>query len=362
MATYLRKIYRIAEILKWESKDQLIVRPKFQRRDAWEENARSYLIDTVVRNLPMPKIYLREIVNPDTEQLAYEVVDGQQRLTAIVDFHKGNLILYKKYNELGDATFEQLPEPVRHAFLEYEISTEVMQNALDEEVWAMFDRLNTYTLTLNNQERLNSQYFGRFKQTAYKLAAERSALSSWKNLKVFGDRQIARMKEVELTSDVLVAITEGISDITEIPKAYEKYDDEFPKSDTAEKTFRKSLRFIATRLPKAVRETRFKRRVWFYSLMVAMADAKVGIPMGKGPSPTRSKQLIQKRMYAMDAALRTKEPPPGLARLHGAFSRATSHKSERSIRHEQFYLMLTLPEKIWRKKWNAMTSPAVTKK
>jgi hypothetical protein len=357
MATFHRSNYKIADILRWEKEKELILQPKFQRRDVWENDARSYLIDTIVRNLPMPKIYLRRNVNPKTNLMAYEVVDGQQRLKAIIDFYNGMLVLSKRHNpELGDSTFDGLPEPLQRTFLQYEVSTEVMENAPDPEVWAMFARLNSYTLTLNRQERLNAMWFGYFKQAAYRLAAEQSALDAWKDMRVFTDRQIARMSEVELTSDVLVAILDGISDLTDVAKAYKNYDKEFPRRDMATKIFRKSLSFIANKLPEAVRTTKFRNRAWFYSLMVAVADALQGIPKGNGVRKLRSEHEIQKRMYALDVHLRPVGLPAALAELHEALSRQTSHVPPRLVRHEQFYTMLTLSEGSWRDRWKQIVA------
>jgi len=359
MATFTRANYKIAEFLRWWSRGELILQPKFQRRAAWENRARSYLIDTVVRGLPMPKIYIRRVVNPKTKLAAYEVVDGQQRLRAVIDFHSGTLELSRRHNEdLGDATFQNLPEPLQRAFLGYELSTEVMEDATDPEVWAMFERLNTYTLTLNKQERLNAKFFGYFKQTAYELAAEESALDAWRNLQVFGNRQIARMKEVELTSDVLAAIVRGISDITDIPRAYKDFDDEFPAQDASRATFRATLAFLTEQLADAIRTTRFRNKAWFYSLMVAVADANVGIPDGMGPRNLRAGAELHPRMRDIDEALKPVEPPSGLADLRGALSRATSHVPERKIRHEHFFEMLTLPEPPWRDRWAQLTSSA----
>jgi hypothetical protein len=282
--------------------------------------------------------------------MAFEVVDGQQRLRAILDFYTGNLTLSKSHNsELGGSTFLTLPDPVRRSFLDYEISTEVMEKAEDEEVWAMFERLNTYTLTLNKQERLNSKWFGRFKQTAYKLAAEESALEAWKQLRVFSDQQIARMKEVELTSDVLVAIVRGMSDITDIPGAYKDFDMQFPQAAEASQQFRSTLSWIVNELPDSVRDTRFRRKAWFYSLLVATADALSGIPQGKGPRPLRDKSQISARMYELDSTLRKTELPRGLAKLRGALSRATSHIPERQVRHDFFFGMVTSGDTDWKK-------------
>jgi uncharacterized protein DUF262 len=96
MATFSRAIYSIAKFVRWANREELILQPKFQRRLVWEEKARSYLIDTIVRELPMPKIYMRRVVHPRTKLSAYEVVDGQQRLRAILDFHSGNLVLSRR--------------------------------------------------------------------------------------------------------------------------------------------------------------------------------------------------------------------------------------------------------------------------
>jgi hypothetical protein len=354
MATYSSAIYRIADFVRWNRKDQLILQPKFQRRAVWEPAARSYLIDTIVRDLPMPKVYVRKVVSPKTKLTAYEAVDGQQRLRAILDFFDGELILSKRHNaDLGDATFSTLPEPMQRSFLDYDISTEVMERASDPEVWAMFERLNTYTLTLNRQERLNARWFGYFKQTAYTLAAQESALEAWRRLKVFGNRQIARMKEVELTSDVLVAIVDGISDITYIAEAYAEYDKDFPKHSVAAKSFRSSLTWIVNELEEVVSVTKFKSRAWFYSLAVAVCDMLNGIPDGLGPTRPCSTREIQSRMLAMDAVFKTTELfnlPKGFATLSGALSRGTSHIPERRVRHDFFVGLLTLSDK----KWNQM--------
>jgi hypothetical protein len=358
MVTFSRANLRIAEILKLNKRNELILQPKFQRRLCWVEKAKSYLIDTIVKGYPMPKIFIREIVDPKTNLMAYEVVDGQQRLKAIIDFCADNLVLSRRHNiDFGNCKFSELPDSIQKAFLEYEISTEILHDATDPEVWQMFERLNSYTLTLNKQERRNAEFFGYFKQTAYALASEQSALDAWRNLRVFSYRQIARMSEVELTSDVLVAILEGISDLEAINKAYEKYDDVFQARDIAERKFRNTLSFINTELSEVVRKTRFRNRAWFYSLMVAVADTIEGINGGNGPGTLQPAFEIQNRMFELNNVLKPELMPQGLIELDEALSRTTSHVPARQIRHKHFYALLNLPNVQWVERWKSLGNP-----
>ena len=49
--------FSIRELWEFAKAQQLILRPDFQRRAVWNEAAQESLIDTVLRNLPMPKIF-----------------------------------------------------------------------------------------------------------------------------------------------------------------------------------------------------------------------------------------------------------------------------------------------------------------
>ena len=354
MAKFKKADYSVARLVRLWEQDRLTLQPKFQRRAAWENAARSYLIDTVLRALPMPKIYLRRIVNETTGLEAYEVVDGQQRLRAIIDYRQGTLRLRRTHNrELGNRTFSELPDIAQRAFLDYELSAEIMDEASDPEVWGLFERLNTYTLTLNRQERLNAKWFGLFKQTAYALAAEESALQIWADLRIFTDLQIARMKEVELTSDIMVAVVYGISDMTDIARAYKDFDDSFPEQEMVQCVFGDLMAYLADNLAAAVRRTRFRNRAWCYSLMVAIADAQHGITQGLGPRELQPAGLLTDRLYAVNELLSPPKVDPApipreLVQIREALYRSTSHVPQRLLRHDFFFQMLTAPQKEWR--------------
>ncbi|GAJ16274.1 unnamed protein product, partial [marine sediment metagenome] len=57
----------------------------FQRRRVWSSKARSYLIDTILDGFPIPAVYIRQKINLKIAKSIREVVDGQQRIGAILD-------------------------------------------------------------------------------------------------------------------------------------------------------------------------------------------------------------------------------------------------------------------------------------
>jgi uncharacterized protein with ParB-like and HNH nuclease domain len=79
--------YRVADFLGWQRNRTLILNPAFQRRPVWKVGAKSYLIDTVIRSLPMPLIFLRDRPSRlDTLEPDREVVDGQQRIRTLISY------------------------------------------------------------------------------------------------------------------------------------------------------------------------------------------------------------------------------------------------------------------------------------
>jgi Protein of unknown function DUF262 len=81
-----RTTFTVADFLSWMRNGELALSPSFQRRPVWQLNAKSYFIDTIVRGLPVPIIFLREIIDVRKTRAFKEVVDGQQRLRAVLSF------------------------------------------------------------------------------------------------------------------------------------------------------------------------------------------------------------------------------------------------------------------------------------
>lgn len=127
MKSYDSRTYNINDFIEWDKAGQLELNPRFQRRPVWTEKAKSYLIDTILRGKPIPKIFIRQRINVSTKTSTRDVVDGQQRLRTILTYIKDGFIVNKKHNsELGGMRFSQLPEDVQAQVLAYEISVDLL--------------------------------------------------------------------------------------------------------------------------------------------------------------------------------------------------------------------------------------------
>jgi hypothetical protein len=110
-----RSVYSPQDFLQWREGKALILTPKFQRRGVWRPKARSYFIDTLLRDMPVPPIYIRTVQSADTSGIIREVIDGQQRISAILDFIDGKFRLSKSLGAgWAGSTFSTLSGAEKH--------------------------------------------------------------------------------------------------------------------------------------------------------------------------------------------------------------------------------------------------------
>jgi hypothetical protein len=127
--------------------------PDWQRQKVWDAKKKRKLVDTILRGWKLPKFYFQKTRdNPDE----FEVVDGQQRLSAIWEFLDGDLTLdAEQSKQFGGSTYAELPEHLSDFFDDYEIEYDEITNASDEELKEFFQRLQE-GLPLTSSEKLNS--------------------------------------------------------------------------------------------------------------------------------------------------------------------------------------------------------------
>ncbi|MBI2830236.1 MAG: DUF262 domain-containing protein [Chloroflexi bacterium] len=182
------------------------LKAKFQRDVVLSPAAQAYLIDTLLRRLPIPKVYLR-VLRDEKGNMTYQVVDGKQRLTAIFKFLKDELLLQDKYSKdigLGGKRFSNLSVDMKTRFFGYDMSVQELHDASSEEIKDMFKRLNRTGAKLNQQELRHAAYEGDFIQLAEEITND----SYWGKVKMFGTPEIRRMTDVEYISELLMMVHE----------------------------------------------------------------------------------------------------------------------------------------------------------
>ncbi|MHC1709612.1 MAG: HNH endonuclease family protein [Methanomassiliicoccales archaeon] len=66
--------------------NKIYINPTYQREFIWTKSQQQLLIDSLLCDIDIPKIYLRKINDKKNGSYEYEVVDGQQRIRSIVNF------------------------------------------------------------------------------------------------------------------------------------------------------------------------------------------------------------------------------------------------------------------------------------
>lgn len=271
--------FRVTDFLNWQKQGSLNLSPPFQRRSVWKPDAKSYFIDTVVRGLPAPIIYIRERIDLNSQTTKREVIDGQQRLRTIFDFIDNSFTVKKVHNsEIGNLYFEKLPKRTQEKILSYQFSTHTLPiNVEDRDVLQMFARLNATGTRLNYQELRNAEFFGEFKTLMYKLAHQQ--LDKWIEWDIFSSDNISRMKEVETTSDLVMNMIEGLSpkNKSNIDAIYKKYDANFSGKDEIERRFVKIIDTINKLINDKITDSIYTLEVFFFTLFIYLYDTMYGL-------------------------------------------------------------------------------------
>lgn len=282
-----RAEYTPLDFAQWKASSSLSLTPKFQRRRVWKPAARSFFVDSLLRGMPVPPIYLREKQSPQRDRVIREVVDGQQRIAAVLDFMEDKFRLAKTLKGTwAGKTYTALPTEEQDRVNTYAFSVEVFHGIADLEVLQIFSRLNTYSVSLNKQELRNGRFFGLFKQAVYGIAYEH--LEFWRRHRIFTEQNIARMLEVEFVSEVFIAFLAGQQDKKKsIGSFYDKYDETFPEQERTEKRFREVVDEIEESLGESLADTIFRRPPILYSLFCVLYHRQHGLPGASLATPRK---------------------------------------------------------------------------
>ena len=271
--------YTSEDLILWQTNGILEITPKFQRRPVWRTPARSYFIDTMLRGMTVPPLYLRMTQNKAKTKTIREVVDGQQRVRSVLDFIAGQYRLSKNLKApWAGQRFASLTEAQQTQIKTFSFSTETFKGISDAQILQVFCRLNMNGIALNQQELRNGKFVGLFKQSSYELAL--AYLEFWTKTRMFSNQGIARMLEVELTSELLIAGHAGMQDKKKtINKYYDDWEVAYLDEDKDKKRFTETMNTISeTFTHEELAASQFRRPPLFYSLYCAVFHQVFGMP------------------------------------------------------------------------------------
>jgi hypothetical protein len=200
--------------------------PIFQRKLVWKKQHKYAFIQTILFNYPFPEIYIASSEMDVTRLKSLEiVVDGQQRLNAIVDYIKG---INDFQNQTKLIPFDDLEIDVKKEFLNYSVTVKDLKNIGMETIKEIFKRINSTDYSLNSNEVLNAEFgdgeFAMFckqlidrdfnptlNETDIIVAPETKKIicDFFIDNKIFSDNDIKRMFDVQYIMLLSATILEG---------------------------------------------------------------------------------------------------------------------------------------------------------
>jgi len=168
--------YAVEHLQRMCKRGKLDLQPDFQRQFVWDKGKASKLIESLLLDVPLPIIYLAE--DADGTLL---VIDGQQRLSSIFSFIDGflpdgrqfklsSLRILRNLNQKG---FSDIDEPYQDKLESATLSIVILNKESDKELkFEIFERLNTGSVRLNDQELRNCIYRGPYLELLKKMSED----------------------------------------------------------------------------------------------------------------------------------------------------------------------------------------------
>lgn len=292
----------IADYCTGMERREIVVNRDYQRSDeVWPLAARSFLIETILLGYPIPKFWLHQITDLRTRISHKEIVDGQQRSRAILDFSRDELRLSRTLalDQARGKVYGELDPDLQGAFVTYALAIDTFVGVAHDEVREVFRRMNSYTAPLNPEEQRHATHQGPFKW--FILGLSRDYSQALLDMGVFGQRELVRMSDAKLFTEVTHALANGVktTDKRSLDSLYRSRDAEFAEEEDWNRRIRNGLDALVAWAD--LRGTALMRPYNFYSLMLATMHAQEPIDkLSRDIRPTR--QLVDEEQAVINLA------------------------------------------------------------
>lgn len=203
----------IHDLVSLYENGQLNLSPGFQRESVWTIKDRAKLIDSIIKNYPLPAIFLYRREN--NGQIIYDVIDGKQRVESILMFMgiiRGNRYDAKVQlpgeDELVKLNWARLCKLKKQTLITgYKLLTIEVDGDLPD-IIDVFVRINSTGKALSTAEKQHAKYYNsNFLKTAAKIAVKFETY--FEKSGIISALQITRMKHIELVCEIMISIIEG---------------------------------------------------------------------------------------------------------------------------------------------------------
>lgn len=177
----------VQEIYRRYRENQIVVNRKYQRKLVWSETEKACLIDSIIKGYPIPLILFAEYTGEDGRTY-YEVLDGMQRLNAIVSFLEDEYPVDQKYFDIKQLARAQQAEAeglfmgyhgeavhtpqICANLLDYQLAVTSYKVESQENVFEIFRRINSAGRQLSCQEQRQAGVLCQFSDLVRGIAAD----------------------------------------------------------------------------------------------------------------------------------------------------------------------------------------------
>lgn len=292
----------------------------------WPQPARSFLVETVLLGYPIPKLFFQQITDIKAKTTIMEIVDGQQRTATLLAYLSDEFALSPSGapDEAAGRKFSELPDDLKARFVSYGLATDLLISSSREEIREVFRRINSYTAPLNAEEKRHARFQGEFKWFVHRLSQQYGEVLG--ELGVLTEKQLNRMQDAKLLTEIIHAIEHGITTTREtaLSRMYEDFENGYPNEAEVEERLQEALD-VVLRIEE-LRGSSLMKPYHFYSLILAITHSQMAVD--------RLRVDFDQRPLAEEAAIRrgllrlaSAAEDPGLEPELEAFSAASSKKT-----------------------------------
>lgn len=206
--------WTIETILNQIEQGNIELNPRFQRRNAWTDEKRSMLIDSILKGYPIPEIVLAEDLR---QRNSFIVIDGKQRLMTIAGFKDHSLYNYWDIPKAKNIVLNGHPCSLEYDdlardkgllrdFNNSSFRCTVITNYREEDVlYDIFFRLNAGSTPLSTQELRQALNQGPFSDYLIDTTNQKSVLHDVMGL----DGADRRLRDVEVLLRLMAFVQFG---------------------------------------------------------------------------------------------------------------------------------------------------------